>query len=66
MAREWIEGDDCDWVKGQRRNRPRMAKKYDKLLCQMIGKYASDLSQVRQMGKKKESEGYCVSFIILP
>lgn len=43
-----------------------MAKKYDKLLCQMIGKYASDLSQVRQMGKKKESEGYCVSFIILP
>lgn len=43
-----------------------MAKKYDKLLCQMIGKYASDLSQVRQMGKKKESEGCCVSFITLP
>lgn len=67
MAGEWRQGGDCDWVKEQRRNRPRIAKKKKKkkVALQMIGKYASDLSQVRQIGKKK-SEGYYVSFIILP
>lgn len=66
MAREWIEGDDFDWVKGQRRNRPRMAKKIwqvalsdDREIC--IRPFSGEAN-----GKKKESEGCCVSFIILP
>ena len=69
MAREWIQGDDCDRVKDQRRNRPRVAKKKkekkescsadDREIC--IRPFSGEANR-----KKKKSEGYYVSFIILP
>lgn len=31
-----------------------MAKKYDKLLCQIMGKYVADLSQVWKIGEEKK------------
>lgn len=43
-----------------------MAKKYDKLLCQIMGKYVADLSQVWKIGEKNNPEGLLCNFIILP